>query len=306
MIATRAFLGQVSVIAAVLLVNGCSHQRSSLAIRVSGPTTTILGPFDAIQHPTLAGAIQAFGPPSKCEHSEPPGTDLADWNGLGLRLEFVAPESSTPCNSSRTQAVTEGGQARLSGRWRTPIGLAVGDSVARLRKLYPQATLRRYEGGGGTITGWWVVTRAYRDPDRHRFPGLLARTERGHVTGFVVPLHPWSRDAPIGRPLAPQANARERSAIRQSRSLPRSVREAPIECLSIYLRMSLDHQYAFGGIVLRPGGHCHGNPGNGFRVFRRNPVTGAWTTVYEGSDWPPCSLRIPLELVSCLKSQVQP
>jgi hypothetical protein len=289
-----ACLVPVWLLAAVLLAPACSGKRSSLVIRVDGPTTTILGPYDPIRHPTLAGATHAFGQPSKCEY------DQTVWKRVGLRLAFGGPANSRSCSSRGRQPLSEGGYAHLFGRWRTPVGLAVGDSVARLRKLYPQSTLRQYDGAGGAVTGWLLVTRAYRDPDRHRFPALVARTERGRVTGFVVPLHPWSRHAPIGQPLAPQANARERSAIRRSRSLPQSVRRASVECLSIYLRMSLNHQYAIGGIALRLGGNCHGHLANGYTIFRRNSGTGAWTTVYEGSDWPPCSLRIPLELHSCL------
>jgi hypothetical protein len=299
-IAPRAFFVPLSVLVAVLLATACSEKRSSLVIRVDGPTTTILGPYDPIQHPTLAGAIQAFGQPSNCIEG-----DQIEWKRDGLRLPFDAPEDSPPCGSSR-QPVPEGGYAQLSDRWRTPNGLAVGDSVERLRELYPQAVLRRYDGAGGTVTGWWLVTRAYRDPDRHSVPGLIARTERGRVSAYVVPLHPWSRDAPIGQPVAPLANPRERSAIRRSKSFPRDVRDAPVECLSIYLRMSLDRKYALGDVRLRPSPRCGGVLSNGYRIFRRNSKTGAWTAVYEGSDWPQCSLRIPLELHSCLKPQSLP
>jgi hypothetical protein len=285
--------------AAVVLATACSHKESSLAIRVDGPTTTILGPFDTIRHPTLAGAIQTFGPPSKCEHSHPPGTDLAAWEPFGLRLEFDAPANSTPCGLPGKQALS--GEALVSGpRWRTEAGLAIGDSVARLGELYPQARLRRYDGPTVLVTGWWLVTRAYRDPDLHPFPGLVARTERGRVTGFVVPIPGLTRDAPIGRPVAPKANDSERAAIRRSGSLPRDIRNAPVECLSISLRMSLDRRYALGGVALRLGPRCHGYLYNGYDIFHRSRSTGAWTIVYEGSDWPPCSLRIPLELHSCV------
>jgi hypothetical protein len=145
------------------------------------------------------------------------------------------------------------------------------------------------------------VTRAYRDPDLHPFPGLVARTERGRVTEFVVPIPGLTKDAPIGRPVAPKENDSERAAIRRSRSLPRDIRNAPVGCLSISLRMSLDRQYAMGGVALRLGPRCHGYLYNGYDIFHRNRRTGDWTIVYEGSDWPPCSLRIPLELHSCVE-----
>jgi hypothetical protein len=289
----------VAMPAAFVLASACSQEHSSLAIRVDGPRTTILGPFDTIRHPTLEGAIQAFGRPSNCERSALPATDEALWKGLGLRLEFDAFESSTPCGSPGEEALS--GAALLSGpRWRTEPGLAVGDSLARLQKLYPKARIRRYDGPSVLVTGWWLVTRAYRDPDLHPFPALVARTERGRVVGFVVPIPGPSKDAPIWRPVAPKANASERAAISRSRSLPWDIRNAPARCLSISLRMSLDRQYAIGGVALRVRPRCHGHLYNGYDIFHRNRRTGAWNIVYEGSDWPSCSLRIPLELHSCV------
>jgi hypothetical protein len=77
--------------------------------------------------------------------------------------------------------------ARASGQaWRTGSGLRVGDSVAKLHRLYPNASLRGYRRDIPPIRGWWLVVRTGFVPERFQFPALLATARGGRVTGLVV------------------------------------------------------------------------------------------------------------------------
>jgi len=58
--------------------------------------------------------------------------------------------------------------------------------VAKLRQLYPHAYRKRYVRGVRLVTGWWLVVRLSRVPDRHWVPQLLATARHGRVTGLVV------------------------------------------------------------------------------------------------------------------------
>lgn len=64
-------------------------------------------------------------------------------------------------------------------------GLRVGDTTARLWRLYPQAS--RQTGGYSAFRGYWLVTRrACAEVGGAPYPGLLARARNGRVTALVV------------------------------------------------------------------------------------------------------------------------
>jgi hypothetical protein len=169
------------------------------AVRASGGKTVIvvsaksakIGTYAPDRNPTLAAAIKAFGRPSSCA----PVRNLSSfasvhWRTLGLRMVFGAyaarPAGVTPCEATRALRLDS---AYASGReWETSRSLRGGDSVARLRELYPVAFFRQYTRGVQRLSGWWLVVRSSRVPDSHRFPALLARTKSGRVTEFVVTL----------------------------------------------------------------------------------------------------------------------
>jgi len=67
--------------------------------------------------------------------------------------------------------------------------LRIGDTVTRLRSLYPHATLRTYRPGLAPVRGWWLVVRTSRVPDFHRVPALLATARDGRVTELVLNVH---------------------------------------------------------------------------------------------------------------------
>jgi len=62
-------------------------------------------------------------------------------------------------------------------------------------------------------------------------------------------------------------------------------------------------RYAFTGLEFlnwrNPHSGCVRYVGNGFYILKRTRTR--WRLVYEGSDPPPCSLRVPRDLTSCLR-----
>jgi hypothetical protein len=96
------------------------------------------------------------------------------------RLAFYSLGGSNPCRPRYgrfSHAV-----ARGSG-WRTETGLHVGDSLSRLRALYPDA---RFRSGGQYGAGWWFVVRTTPFGGVGRYPGPLARTGDHRVKALVV------------------------------------------------------------------------------------------------------------------------
>ena len=158
-------------------------------IRVGVASETI-GPWRVDANPSLAGAIAAFGAPSRCTKvSGLPSFASVEWRGRGLRAVFgtYGIGGARPCQAVHAVRLDN---ARASSReWQTGRGLRVGDSVAKLRKLYPAATLRTYPRGVAPVRGWWLVVRTSRVPDLHSVPALLATAQAGRVTGFVVSVH---------------------------------------------------------------------------------------------------------------------
>ena len=181
-----------AAILAIAVVGGSAsivRAARSSAIRIGVKTETI-GPWRVQANPSLAGAIAAFGTPSRCTKiSGLPGFASVDWGGLGLRAVFGTYGSggARPCQAVHVVRLDN---ARASSKeWQTGRGLRVGDGLVKLRKLYPQATLRTYSRGVAPIRGWWLVVRTSRVADLHSVPALLATAQAGRVSGFVVSVH---------------------------------------------------------------------------------------------------------------------
>ncbi len=98
-----------------------------------------VGPFRVWAPParaTLAAATAAFGPPTSCR-ALPRGKSRLSWRDLGVKAQFIgAPSASACADPGRVylQILTVDTDA-----WRTSQGLAVGDPLARLERLYPAA-----------------------------------------------------------------------------------------------------------------------------------------------------------------------
>jgi hypothetical protein len=106
----------------------------------------------------------------------------AAWPRIGLTIDFgtIGSDPTNPCTGGTAFVVT------ISNRpaWRTAVGLRVGDTAARLRSLYPAATLHLRQQDR---TGYWLVTRhACELGGGAAYPSLMARLVRGRVSAFVA------------------------------------------------------------------------------------------------------------------------
>jgi hypothetical protein len=179
----------LALLAAAGAVAPCAVAGGSSVIRVGVESQTI-GPWRTGTTPTFAAAVAAFGRETTCTRLETlPAFARAEWRRLGLRMVFgsYGPGAARPCRARRAVYLDN---ARVYGKqWRTGLGLGIGDSVAKLHRLYPHALFRTYLSGLPRERGWWLVVRTSRVPDYHHEPALLATTRAGRVTAFVVNVH---------------------------------------------------------------------------------------------------------------------
>jgi hypothetical protein len=127
----------------------------------------------AVGSGTRAQAVKRFGAPS----SQTGGAQTCNvtWKRLGLRISFLD-FAANACNAGGAVIFTITNRAH----WRTGVRLRVGDTLARLRSLYPKAKLHAPDG-------WWLVARkSCRETGGQAYPGVLARAATGHVTALVV------------------------------------------------------------------------------------------------------------------------
>ena len=131
-----------------------------------------------IARSTPANARARFGAPSSVR-ARLPHSCFMRWSGIGLSLTFLDLSERRPCRSGVLVTATVTSRAH----WRTALGLRVGDSIARLKQLFPRATLRRNQG---PWTGYWLITRRMcTELGGQPFPGLLARVRNGRVSALV-------------------------------------------------------------------------------------------------------------------------
>jgi hypothetical protein len=131
---------------------------------------------------SLGGALRAFGRPSSTRHTFGRGTCRAVWARHGLTIDFYNLGGGDACQPRDGRF----SRAFLRGdHWMTTKRLRIGDSAARLRRLYPDAPFRRGEPGFWP-SGYWLLTRRSVFGDGTEYPGLLAEVARGRVVGFQV------------------------------------------------------------------------------------------------------------------------
>ena len=179
---TLAALPPFASAAAVRQATFESAKRSStgpsFVIRASS-TLMRLGHYSIDGHPTYAGAAATLGHSDSCR--------LVKNRFVGLRTYGSLPPAKTGCtapNLIRVHTVKA-----TDRRWRTSRGLRVGDSVSRLRRLYPSAKAA-HELAGWYSPGYWLVTRHVGGYEgigglHPTAPVLVAETVDGRVTGFV-------------------------------------------------------------------------------------------------------------------------
>jgi hypothetical protein len=179
----------LALLAVAGVVIPCAVAGGSSVIRIGVASQTI-GPWRTGTTPTLAAAVAALGRETACTRLETLSAfATAEWRRLGIRMVFgsYGPGGARPCRARRAVFLDN---ARAYGKqWQTSRGLKIGDSLAKLHRLYPHARLRTYTGGVPPVRGWWLVVRTSRVPDFHQLPALLAKTQAGHVTELVVNVH---------------------------------------------------------------------------------------------------------------------
>lgn len=119
-------------------------------------------------------AIAVFGQPTVRRQEE--GTfDMCNlqWPALGISMRtYYTGGTIDPCGPSGRHAST----TLTDPRWRTSMGLKMGDTLTKLKKVYPRA--QRDKPGV-----WRLTTRSFAGLP---FPGLEARIKKGRVVSFTV------------------------------------------------------------------------------------------------------------------------
>lgn len=130
-------LTAAAVIAALLVTPAASAR--SYRIVTSNGWIKRLGPM-RLSDPSLARAIAVFGQPSSIKPSGGSDGCRVKWPQRRMTAIFANFGGSNACTRSggMLQALTIRSRA-----WRTLGGLRVGNSTARMHRLYPDAELRR-------------------------------------------------------------------------------------------------------------------------------------------------------------------
>jgi hypothetical protein len=145
---------------------------------------------------TYADAIRAFGKPSSCRWFSHGQVALARWKRLGVRMWLATlgglPPGANGCSSPRLIHIDV---AIVAGnRWHTAPGLQVGDTVADLKALYPNAIYQRRKFGRMAAPAYWIVHVRERCvigicPTRYvTVARLTAQVQAGKVVAFFFPV----------------------------------------------------------------------------------------------------------------------
>jgi hypothetical protein len=164
---------------AVLLLVAPSAGARSFVLKARGSDSGLgvvraIGDFKPARDPKLGAAIRAYGQPT----SRRGGGEVCRvrWAGLGVRITFQnfgGVDSCEPAGGRAQKAVVSGGRP-----WRTAKGLRLGDGVARLRNLHPDA--RR------TPRGFRLVEAILPFGRPVRYAVLGARIAAGRVSAFTL------------------------------------------------------------------------------------------------------------------------
>jgi hypothetical protein len=174
---TRSLL-VASLAAATTLVAAAPADARSFVLRATGSATGLgevqaIGDFKPSVNPRLRAAVRAFGQPDRRRG----GGEICRvrWNRFGLTIifqNFGGVDSCGPRGLAQKAIVTG------DRPWRTTKGLRLGDSVARIRQLYPNA--RRTPRGFRIISGILPFGRPVP------YAVLGARLQGGDVSAFTL------------------------------------------------------------------------------------------------------------------------
>jgi hypothetical protein len=131
---------------------------------------------------SFSGAIDVFGEPTSARHTYGRESCRASWPNHGLTIDFYNLGGADACDPDAGRF----SRAYMRGNhWLTTKHLKIGDPVTKLRALYPTA---RFHPGEPRFwpPGYWLVTRTSAFGTGGSYPGLLAESRSGRVSGFQV------------------------------------------------------------------------------------------------------------------------
>ena len=167
-----ALLAVIGVAAALPWAAAVPAAPSSYVVR----SDVQIGTFAVKRDGRLRGLVAAFGRPSSLRRSKLSGRIChAVWRPLGLHVVLYTLGARNPCGLR----VARFGSATMRGpRWRTSVGLRIGDTVARLRRLYPRAKR--------VGSSWALVVRRSPFGVGSTYSAVTAATARGRVVALTV------------------------------------------------------------------------------------------------------------------------
>jgi len=143
----EAVLRTVAIsLAAAAVAAPAAAARPGGAIQTGANGVTALGSWHVSTHSTFPAAVRALGAASAVHvHSHGNScTGTGMWSKLGLQVLFTSFSADPYCAAVRAQTGTISGAAGRQ-HWQTTRGLRVGDSLGKLKRLYPRAI----KGRGG-------------------------------------------------------------------------------------------------------------------------------------------------------------
>jgi hypothetical protein len=164
--------------AATTLAAAAPADARSFVLRATGSQTGLgevraIGDFKPSVNPRLRAAVRAFGP----SDSKRGGGEICRvrWNRFGLMIRFQNFGGFDSCGPRglAQKAVVTGERP-----WRTEKGLRLGDGVARIKRLYPNA--RQTPRGFRIISGILPFGRPVP------YAVLGARLQGGDVSAFTL------------------------------------------------------------------------------------------------------------------------
>jgi hypothetical protein len=124
-------------------------------------------------------AIAAFGLPSS--RTSEPNSNLCTvrWVSIGIDIHFAS--RLNPCARTHVTHSAWYGMRLWGPRWHTVKDLRIGDAAARVKTLYPQATLH----GKPPQASYWLATWRL-EPDTPLSALIEAQLTGGRVSALVV------------------------------------------------------------------------------------------------------------------------
>lgn len=128
-------------------------------------------------------AVKSFGNPSGRGADNPQSSICTvRWRQIGLDMEFTTAKGK-PCARTKLRRSLWFASTMYVRRWRTDLGLRVGDSTKRMRQLYPRARFRDIP----PRPPYWSLIRERFPYPIGEIDALKAEAWGGHVVALSIP-----------------------------------------------------------------------------------------------------------------------